>query len=134
MAFSWNILSYRHNLNCKYGITYLEKTSLCTTLQSFLAPIGPFKGSKDCQQGRENIRQLCQWEQLSWAIRHIYVGNINIHLHQKALIEKCSVNKGVLQKAVMLCTMFQWWKSLKNTCLSWFYFTQFAGVYPKWGG
>ena len=34
----------------------------------------------------------------------MYVGNINMHLKQNAFIERCSVNKGVLQKAVMHCT------------------------------
>ena len=33
------------------------------------------------------------------------VGDINMHLQQKTLIEKCSVNKGVLQKSIMHCTV-----------------------------
>ena len=41
---------------------------------------------------------------MSSTIRYTYVGDIIMHLQQKALIEKCSINKGVLQKAVMHCT------------------------------
>ena len=35
---------------------------------------------------------------------YTYVGDTNIHLQQKTLIKKCSVNKSVLQKSVMYCT------------------------------
>ena len=49
----------------------------------------------------ENYVSVCK---LPCTIKHIYVGNINIHLQQKAFIEKCFVNKSVLQKAVIHCT------------------------------
>ena len=42
-----------------------------------------------CQQGRENVK-LCQCEQITL--------NNKAHLQQKALIEKCFVNKGVSTK------------------------------------
>ena len=61
----------------------------------------------------KNVKQCCQkvrktenyisvkncLEQLG-----THVGDINMHLQQKALIEECSVNKVVLQKSVIHCT------------------------------
>ena len=50
-----------------------------------------------------------------------------MHLQLKALAEKCSVKKGVLQNAVMHCTaMFLWWKSLKNTCGGLLFYATFS--------
>ena len=37
-------------------------------------------------------------------LRHTFVGNINMYLQQKALIEKYLLNKRFLQKAFMHCT------------------------------
>ena len=52
---------------------------------------------------------LLWMNKLSGTIRHADVADINIHLEQKTLIEKCSVNKGVLKKAVMHCTAMLLW-------------------------
>ena len=117
-------MAYRCKVNCKYDITFWQKTSLWATLKSFLAPT---ENQRFCQQGRENIRQLCQCEQIVFNNK-AYIRWKYKYLQQKTLTEKYSVHKGVLQKAVMNCTaILLWSKSLKNTCWG-FNFTQFAGL------
>ena len=110
-----NILAYRQKQSCKYGITFWE--NVCNSVKLF-GPTGKFKRSKDSvSRVGKTIDSNVSVKKLSWTIRHIYVENINMHLQQKALIDQCSVNKGVLQKVVMHCTaMFLWWKAMKNVC------------------
>ena len=72
---------------------------------SFLALKGKFKRSKDSVNRVGKTLDNCVYvNKLSWTIRHTCDGNINMHLQQKVVTEKCYVNKGVLQKSGMHCT------------------------------
>lgn len=55
--------------------------------------MGKFKRSKDFEK-----------QTTMPVLRHTFVGNINMYLQQKALIEKYLLNKRFLQKAFMHCT------------------------------
>ena len=73
------------------------------------------------QQGREILFQI---------IRHTYARDVNMHSQQKALTEKCYVNKVVQQKPLCftllcLCDENPWEIPVKD-----FYFTWFTGLQP----
>ena len=71
--------------------------------------MGKFNESKDSESRVRKPYNYISANKLLWTVSYTYVGNVNMHLQQEALMEKCSVNKGVPQKAVMHCTAIFLW-------------------------
>ena len=59
-----------------------------------------------------------------------HVGDINMHLQQKALIEECSVNKVVLQNLLYTALLYSCDKNPWKMHVKGFYFTWFAEQQP----